>query len=102
MTLNIIGIEALAKFIDAMTNKQDYNFYVIHTDGHQSYQPSDKRSFIVEIYDKEEHYVESWDLNQKTYTLEEAKRILEENFASSVSDDFVEEFDEAFYELKEK
>lgn len=102
MTLNIIGIEALAKFIDAMTNKQDYNFYVIQTDDYQSYQPSDKRSFIVNIYDKEEHYVESWDLNQRTYTLEEAKRILDSNFASSVADDLVEEFDEAFYELKDK
>lgn len=79
MRLNIYGIEALTKFIDAMTTQQSHQFIVVRTDSHQAYLPSNERGFIIEIYDSESHYIEAWDLNNKTYTLDEAKEILELN-----------------------
>lgn len=77
MKLNIYGIEALIKFIDAMTTQQSDQFIVVRTDSHQAYLPSNERGFIVELYDSENHYIEVWDLNDRTYTLEEAKEYLE-------------------------
>lgn len=76
MRLNIYGIEALTKFIDAMTTQQSHQFIVVRTDSYQAYLPSNKRGFIIELYDDESHYIEAWDLNDKTYTLEEAKKYL--------------------------
>ena len=76
MKLHISGIDALRKFIDALTTKQAHQFIVVRTDDRQSYQPSGKRGFIVELYDSEDYYIEAWDLNDKTYTLDEAKKVL--------------------------
>jgi hypothetical protein len=76
MKLYITGIDAVSKFIDALTTKQADQFIVVRTDEYQSHLSSDKRGFIVEIYDNESHYIEAWDLNDKTYTLDEAKKLL--------------------------
>ena len=77
MKAYITGIEALAKFIDALTTQQSHQFIVVRTDEYQSQQESNERGFIVELYDSESHYIEAWDLNDKTYTLDEAKKLLE-------------------------
>lgn len=76
MSLNIYGIDALTKFIDALTTQQSHQFIVVRTDSHQAYLPSNERGFIVELYDDESHYIETWDLNNKTYTLDEAQKVL--------------------------
>lgn len=77
MRLNIYGVEALTKFLDALTTQQSRQFIVVRTDSHQAYLKSNERGFIVELYDNEDYYIEAWDLNQKTYTLDEAKKLLE-------------------------
>lgn len=116
MKLNVYGIEALTKFLDAMTTQQADQFIVVRTDSYQAYQPSDKRGFIVELYDNENHYIEAWDLTDKTYTLEEAKEILQLNDKSNVphlgteekhiqnffklNEEVQEEYDEAYKELE--
>jgi hypothetical protein len=79
MTLHIVGIEALTKLLDALTTKQSHSFITVQTDDLQSHLPSDKRGFIVDIYDREDYYIEAWDLNkERTYTLDEVKEMLEE------------------------
>lgn len=87
MKLNVYGIEALTKFIDAMTTQQADQFIVVRTDSYQAHQPSNKRGFIVELYDDENHYIEAWDLNDKTYTLDEAREILKINNDSNKNED---------------
>jgi hypothetical protein len=76
MRLNVYGIEALTKFLDAMTTQQAHQFIVVRTDSHQAYLPSNERGFIIEVYDSENHYIETWHLNDKLFTLQEAKEHL--------------------------
>jgi hypothetical protein len=96
MTLHVVSIDALAYLIDALTTKQEGYMIVIKTDDYQSQLKADDRSFIVEVLDAENHYIEQWDLNQRTYTLEEAKSIL------NLSDDIIDEYKESYDTLKEK
>jgi hypothetical protein len=51
MRLNVTGVNNLAKLIEALTDKQNYYEFRIWTDEFQSFQPNDKRGYVIDIAD---------------------------------------------------
>lgn len=49
--LNVTGINNLAKVIEALTDKQHYYEFRVWTDEFQTFQPNDKRGYVIEIAD---------------------------------------------------
>ena len=55
MKLEVIGIEALSKLIDALTTQQTHYKLTVSTDIEQSFKDSDNRVYMVEIECEDEY-----------------------------------------------
>lgn len=61
--IEVVGIDALAHLISALTEKQNMYVIKVYTDDFQSFQTDDKRAFMVELenYDDYFEYKENYD-----------------------------------------